>query len=78
MTMPFRQRYSGFSAPCCIEEYKTVKDKKGNIKKVVDNEKLPPPEKFKLQNMLDAKIPLDEVSSYITSNPNQPIEPNEE
>ena len=77
MTMPFRQRYHGFGAPCAITEYKIEKDKKGNLKKVVDNEKLPPPEKFKLQSMLDAKIPLDEVSGYITTNPNQPQEPKE-
>lgn len=79
MTMPFRQHAMNFDiCPCCDKQYKMVKKADGRFQRVEDNVELPPSKKFELQNMLDAKIPLEEVSSYVVAgNFNEPQEPNE-
>lgn len=80
MTMPVRQRMTNYGvAPCGEQQYKMVLKADGKYQKVVDEGELPPSKKFELQNMLDAKIPLEEVSSYVVPTDfNQPQEPNEE
>lgn len=80
MTMPVRQRMSNYAvAPCGEQQYKMILKADGKYQKVVDEGELPPSKKFELQNMLDAKIPLEEVSSYVVAtNLNEPQEPNED
>lgn len=80
MTMPVRQRMSNYAiAPCGEQQYKMVLKADGKYQKLVDNGELPPSKKFELQNMLDAKIPLEEVSSYVVAGSvNQPEEPSED
>lgn len=80
MTMPFRQSMSNYGvAPVLEKEYKYIKKSDGKMQRVIDDVELPPVKKFELQNMLDAKIPLEEVSSYVVAGSfNQPTEPNED
>lgn len=80
MTMPFRQSMSNYAvAPCGEQQYKYIKKSDGKMQRVIDDTELPPTKKFELQNMIDAKVPLEEVSSYVVAGSfNQPSEPNED
>lgn len=80
MTMPRRQKMPDFIAPCGTHDLKTVKEADGTYKTIVDDPKLPPSSQFDTNNMLKAKISLDdsrfaEVPSEFTAFANIPEEP---